>query len=153
MTVQHVLVAVEDSPAGIEAARVAVRMAGASGAELRAVHVLADGVLERALASRPDGTEVRRRRDAGAAAVLQHVAGLAHRAGVPVETVILHGRPAACVLDQARTWPADLVVIGRVGTANVGQPYVGSEVHHVLEFSDVPVLVVPPPSHRHGGER
>jgi len=142
---ERILLAVEDSPAGLAAARAAVYVAASWSAQLRAVHVLVDGVLEGALEQRPGAVEVRGRRDAGAVAVLRHVAGLAERAGVTAETLALSGSPASCILEQARTWPADLVVIGRVGGGRLGQPYVGSEVRHVLEFATVPVLVVPPP--------
>jgi hypothetical protein len=36
-----------------------------------------------------------------------------------------------------------VIVIGRSGGRRSGEPYVGSEVRHVLEFADQPVLVVP----------
>ena len=145
----NILVAVEDSAAGLAAAQVAVRVAADMSARLRAVHVLGDGDVERALrGGAPDAVALHARQEAGAGAVLHHVAALAAAADVPVETVVLRGRPASCILAQARDWPADVIVIGRVGGAKVGQPYVGSEVHHVLEFAEVPVLVVPPPVSR-----
>lgn len=142
---RRILVAVEDSPAGLAAGRTAIEIAADWSGEVRAVHVLSDGIVDVTLGTQGDAADVRARRDAGAWAVLRHVAALAGRAGVPTETLVLHGRPAASILEQAAAWPADCVVIGRVGTARLGRPYVGSVVHHVLEFSEVPVLVVPPP--------
>jgi len=141
---KHILLAVDDSPAGLAAARVAVEAAAAWTGELRAVHVLVDGAVQRALESRGAAAGVRGRRDLGAHAVLQHVADLAERAGVRVETLALEGQPARRILEQAGDWPADLIVLGGAGRGRIGQPYVGAQVQHVLEFAEVPVLVVPP---------
>jgi hypothetical protein len=75
--------------------------------------------------------------------VLRYVAGPAGRAKTPIEAIRLDGEPAPAILEQARVWSADLIVIGRSGSPGPGKrPYVGSETRHVLEFADVPVLVV-----------
>jgi nucleotide-binding universal stress UspA family protein len=84
-------------------------------------------------------------RGASSAALLHHVVALAGRAGVPVETRRLEGHPAARILEAAREWSAGMVVIGRSGRTSSGPHYVGAQTRHVLEFSDVPVLVVPLP--------
>jgi nucleotide-binding universal stress UspA family protein len=74
--------------------------------------------------------------------VLRYVAALAGRAEMPIETKQLDGEPAPAILEQARVWSAGLIVIGRSGSPGAGQPYVGSQIRHVLEFAEVPVLVV-----------
>ncbi len=66
------------------------------------------------------------------------------RAGITVETLALEGQPARRILEQADEWPADLIVLGGAGRGRIGEPYVGAQVQHVLEFAQVPVLVVPP---------
>jgi nucleotide-binding universal stress UspA family protein len=138
----RILLAVDDSPDGLAAARTAITLAASLAAQLRAVHVLVDGDLDRALAAVHAGN-VRARRNLGATAVLDHVARRAAQAGVDAETVSLAGEPARCILDEARTWVADLIVMGRSDFPGTGQPYVGGEVQHVLEFAEQPVLVVP----------
>jgi hypothetical protein len=40
---------------------------------------------------------------------------------------------------------ADTIVVARASERGVGVPYVGVEAQRILEFSDVPVVVVPPP--------
>ena len=62
---------------------------------------------------------------------------------MPVETRRLEGHPAPRILSVAREWGAGLVVIGRSERGSAGPHYVGAQTRHVLEFSDVPVLVVP----------
>lgn len=142
--IARVLVAVEDSATGLQAAAVAVELAARLGASLLAVHVLGDGHVETALrAGRAHGTPVVEDRGAAAAALLHHVVVLARRAGVPVETRRLEGHAASRILEAAREWSAELVVIGRSERSSSGPHYVGAQTRHVLEFSGVPVLVVP----------
>ena len=65
-------------------------------------------------------------------------------AGVAATETQTHGRHAfEAILDAARQWNADLIVMGRSDERGPGRPYVGSQTEHVLEFTEVPVLVVP----------
>jgi nucleotide-binding universal stress UspA family protein len=144
MTDLHrVLVAVADTPASLAAARTAVALAGRLGAELRVVHVVTDGVVSALLAgARPTpGSPAARGSDV--VPVLGHVADLARRAGVAVSTVQHEGDVGRCVLDEARDWGADLIVVGRTTRHGAGDPFIGVEAQRVLEFSERPVLVVP----------
>lgn len=139
---QRILVAVDDSAAGLASARLAVRLATQLGASLRLVHVVADSYVASALrgSGEPGLSE---RRDTAAGGLIRHVEGLARAAGVEAEAIELYGEPAPLILEQARSWPAELIVIGRGAERGVGGPYVGRETRMVLEFADQPVLVVP----------
>ena len=68
---------------------------------------------------------------------------MARDAGAVADTRRIEGEPARGVLDEARAWQATLVVIGRSGRRGAGEPYMGRETRHVLEFAEQPVLVVP----------
>jgi nucleotide-binding universal stress UspA family protein len=142
--ISRLLLAVDDSVDSLAAARAAVELARQPGRVLRAVHVSLDGALDEALrsaSSRP-GAEARRGRSD--AAVLTRVRGLAAAAGVEVDTALLSGDVGRALLDDARAWRADLVVVGKSARSASGAPYVGTVTRHVLEFSEQPVLVVPP---------
>ncbi len=145
--ITRILLAVDDSPAGLSAARTAMSLAAVCGADVRAVTVLRDGPLEAALAEIRPGREsasaLRARRGGGQTDLLRHVVELGRAAGLVPETAALLGEPAPAILDEVRVYRPDVIVIGRSDRRSAGQPYVGSEVRHVLEFSDVPVLVVP----------
>ena len=145
----RILVAINDSPAGLAAARAAIWLATESRATVLAVHVVADEAPGADAAHREVATgqapaqtdaDIRARE---AAAVLDFVAGLAQQAGVPMETRMLPGGPGRVILEQAARWGADVIMLGRSGVRHVGQPFVGSQVLYVLEFADVPVVVVP----------
>jgi nucleotide-binding universal stress UspA family protein len=141
--IKRILLAVDDSPAALAAATLAVDLARALGAELRVLHVVVvDGALTELI--RPFArADVETRRDSAGEALLAHVAQLADAAGVTADPVLMLGEPARCVLDQTRTWPADLVVLGRSHPHGTGAPYIGQETQRVLEFCDRPVLVIP----------
>jgi nucleotide-binding universal stress UspA family protein len=134
--IRHILLAVEDSPGSLRAARLGVELARASGASVRAVTVLPDHELAGRIG---DGA----RRHGAAVGVLAYVASLAAGATVAIETMELDGEPAQRILEQARAWPADLIVVGRCREPGVGRPYVGSQARAILEFAEAPVLVVP----------
>ncbi len=142
----RILVAVDDSPAALAAVRVAVDLAASSGARIRLVHVTGDGELVRALAKLGHDGQLADTRRSAAESLLRHVTAEAHRAGVQADSASLTGAPAALLLGAARDWGADLVVVGRSDVRRVGSAYVGAVTRGVLEFSEIPVLVVPVPA-------
>jgi nucleotide-binding universal stress UspA family protein len=85
------------------------------------------------------------RRARAASAVLTWVTNQAAAAGIGADTQLLGGDAGPAVLDAAHQWHADLVIVGKSARAARGEPYVGTQSRHILEFSDQPVLVVPPP--------
>jgi nucleotide-binding universal stress UspA family protein len=58
------------------------------------------------------------------------------------------GEPFHLILDGARSWPADIIVMAVSGERRVRPNYVGSVTEQVIEFSTCPVLVVPASSER-----
>jgi nucleotide-binding universal stress UspA family protein len=139
--IEHILLAVDDSSDSLAATRLAVSLASALHAELRAVHVLADHELDLALET-ATGRPLGGRRGHHVAAVLARVSSLAEDEGVAVDTQVLSGAVGTAILDAARDWDADLVIIGKSARLAAGEPYVGALTRHVLEFADEPVLVV-----------
>jgi len=145
--ITRILVAVDDSPAGLAASRLAIEAAAAHRATLRVVTVVTDGILELAIAAARPAPGLHERRLTSGLAFLQHVARAAEQAGVPFELRQLEADDVAvAVLDEARAWRADLVVIGRSRRHHPGDPYIGSDARQVLEFAEQPVLVAPPPN-------
>jgi nucleotide-binding universal stress UspA family protein len=139
----RILVAVDDAPAALHAAEVAIGLAAVSGGTLVAITVLQDHALDERIgaASMPVGG----RRVLAANATLRHVQRRAATAGVAADTVQVSGAPAAEILAEVRRCGADTIVVARASERGVGVPYVGVEAQRILEFSEVPVVVVPPP--------
>jgi nucleotide-binding universal stress UspA family protein len=134
----RILLAVNDSPAGLAAARTAIRLAAETRGLVRAIHVTGQFAVDHRNGGPQPADSDRRSR-----AVLAHVEELAAAAGVEFEAATLIGVPARVILEEAASWSADVIILGRSGVRHVGQPFVGSQVLHVIEFADVPVVVVP----------
>ena len=64
------------------------------------------------------------------------------RPGLGVERLILHGRPATAIVDEAREWSADLIVLGNRGHGPFGAMLLGSVSAEVVDHAPCPVLVV-----------
>jgi nucleotide-binding universal stress UspA family protein len=125
--VKRILVAINDSRPALAAATVATELAASQNAQLHFVTV-----------TEPDGDTTD---------VIRHVADLAAREGLtPTSTEADGGDPFEVLLRVAREWHADLIVMGRSDKRRPGVPYVGSQTEHLLEFTHLPVLVVPDPT-------
>jgi nucleotide-binding universal stress UspA family protein len=146
--IERILLAVDDSPDALAAARVGVELAAALGARLHIVHVAVDHQIDAMLQSGTEQPGLAARREMSATSVLTRIADLASMRRVPATTALLQGEVADAVLDEAREWAADLVIVGRSFRSGSGEPYVGALTRHILEFATRPVLVVPP---RRGG--
>jgi nucleotide-binding universal stress UspA family protein len=135
MRIEKMLVAIDDSAPALAGATVAVEIARSLAAEIRFVCVVEPG------------------RDADA--ILRHVAAIAEVEGVraDAQTLFDGSHPYEALLDAAAAWPADLIVMGRSDSGPRGRPHVGSQTEHVLEFTEIPVLVVPEPDARRHGRR
>ena len=145
MMAQRILVSVDDSSESLNAARVAAELARDLGARIRVLTVVEDSVVASEI-ERVAGVESRQRRERGAQGLMEHVRREVCQRGVPEDHVELRmqtGDPFRRILEEARVWPADMVVMAVSDERGVRSPYVGSVTQQVLEFASCPVLVVP----------
>ena len=143
--IKRVLLAVDDSAASLAAARMAAELCAGWGATLHVVTAVSDEPPSSVVASSGVNHGSHEARVREAQALLRYVAQLAARQGVIVETEVVGEQPAVDIVKRCRKSTTDLVVIGRSGRSGFGQPYIGSYARHILEFAEVPVVVVPPP--------
>jgi nucleotide-binding universal stress UspA family protein len=135
---ERVLFAVDDSVESLAAARHAARLAVGWNAAVRVLTAVPDGS--------PDTAAARR---AQAGQLVDHVVRELRAAGIApekVDAVLRVGAAFRCILDEARAWHADLIVMAVSHRTGLRSPYVGSQTEHVLEFTECPVLVVPGPA-------
>lgn len=140
--ISRILLAVDDTPESLAAARVAIEIARGRPTELRVVHVSADHLLDAAIQTASGAPAVAARRASADTAILRRVAALGTAAGVPTETTLLSGDTVPAVLQLVRSWSADLVVVGKSERSANHEPYVGPNARQLLEFCEVPVVVV-----------
>lgn len=142
----HILVPVDGSPTSRNGLAEAILIARANGSTIRLLHVVDE--LSFALGASGfatyTGDLIELLREGGQAIVAEAEAQV-KAAGVPVDSVLrdsLSGRVCDHVLEEARRWPADLIVIGTHGRRGVGRFLLGSDAEQVLRSAVVPVLLV-----------
>ena len=59
-----------------------------------------------------------------------------------VSRVVEMGRPAEVILDAAKAWPADVIVVGSHGLGFWGRTLLGSVSNAIVHHAHCPVLVV-----------
>ncbi len=73
--------------------------------------------------------------------VLQEARPALEAAGLTVEAELLRGRPSAAIVDDARRWGPDLVVVGSRGHGPMETAVLGSVSAAVVDHATCPVLV------------
>ncbi|HEX7043179.1 MAG TPA: universal stress protein [Burkholderiales bacterium] len=138
---KRVLVPVDGSAVSMAGLDEAIRLAK-NGAKLRVLHVV-DGIAfvrnySVFTASAADFREAGRK-------LMEEVMAYVRRKGVKAEPQIienLSGRAADSIIDAAKKWRADLIVMGTHGRRGVNRMVLGSDAEIVIRTSPVPVLLV-----------
>jgi nucleotide-binding universal stress UspA family protein len=142
---ERILVPVDGSPTSARGLAEAVKLARLTGARillLHAVDTAAVAVTPEAGAAVASLYEAMRE---GGEQILAEARETVAKAGVAVESVQLDtvsGRVSDLVIDHARTWRADLIVIGTHGRRGVGRLLLGSDAEQIVRGAPVPVLLV-----------
>jgi len=140
-----ILVPIDGSPTSTAGLVEAIRLAKSEGAALRLVHVLEDFKF---MAGAEDavylGNTVDLLREAGAA-ILAPAAARARESGLAPESVTRETtgeRAAHVIVDEAKQWGADLIVLGTHGRRGVERLIMGSDAEEIVRTTPVPVLLV-----------
>ena len=143
MTFERVLVAVDGSEFSAHAVDVAAGIATALGAQIGLVHVV-DVKLP--------GSETGIPADEQWAILRAEAQGLLDTAASAIPAhphpwkFLRQGTPWKEIVQSAREWPADLIVIGTHGRSGVTRLLFGSTAEGVARHAGRPVLIVPPAS-------
>lgn len=141
----RILVPVDGSSCSLRGLTEALKLAKASQARVKLVHVVDELISEPALAP----TEYHERlvesmRETGKATLAQ-VQAIASNQGTEVDVELLEtigGRASDCVVDAATKWHADLIVMGTHGRRGMSRLTMGSDAELVVRSAPVPVLLV-----------
>jgi nucleotide-binding universal stress UspA family protein len=143
---KRVLVAVDGSSASMEAARLGVQAARLSRGQIKAVYVADTQRLAHlpGYSSFPGIKEklllLMEEEGSSATGSVQH---LAEEEGVPCEKEVRQGDPVQELLRASEEWPADLMVLGKVGHGSLAKAILGSVAENVMRRAKIPVLLVP----------
>ena len=142
---QRILVPVDGSEIAKRGLREAIKVSKALGSTLNLVHIVDDSALalnpETGIAAAPlveDFAE-------GGKEILEEARALAAAEGVTVETTLhenFTGRVADLIVDEARKWGAELIVMGTHASSGIRHAVLGSDAEAVLHGTEIPVLLV-----------
>ncbi len=142
---KHVLVAVDGSDTSNLALQESIKLAKEQQAALRLVHVVDETptymTMDTAFAL---GDFQKAMREAGQK-VLATCAATARNASVEVDTkfiVLQTQRICDAIIEEAKRWPADLIVIGTHGRHGFNHLLLGSVAEGVIRLATSPVLVI-----------
>jgi nucleotide-binding universal stress UspA family protein len=142
---QRILVPVDGSDTAKRGLQEAILLSKALGAQMRLVHIVDDSALalnpETGIAAAPLVADFAE----GGKEILMEARTMAAAQGVDAETALhenFTGRVADLIVDEARKWGADLIVMGTHASGGIRHAVMGSDAEAVLHGAEVPVLLV-----------
>ena len=138
MPFKRILSAVDFSPKSLEGFRIAAELASVHSAALHLLHVI------EALPSGPGEATmefVQKANEAVEQLVGSSKPGLEK---VTLTTEVASGRAFDEIVNRARDWRADLIVLGTKGTTSLEGIFLGGTAEHVIKESPCSVLIVQP---------
>ena len=145
MAYRRILVPVDGSPTSNTGLDEALKLVRSNRARIRLLHIIDDTLAF----SSPDGGGVNYVLDAlrkSGREALERAASRVRRAKLEPEVALVEnfvGRVAEAIVDQARRWRADLIVMGTHGRRGFNRLLIGSSAELVVRSSTIPVLLVP----------
>jgi len=142
---KHILVAVDGSDTSNLALQEAIKLAKEQQAQLRIVHVVEDIPLNIDTEYALDAYQEAMRKTGEA--VLRKAEAVARESGVTPETKLLQietlgHRITNLVVEEAQSWPADLIVLGTHGRRGFNHLLMGSVAEGIVRISPQPVLLI-----------
>jgi nucleotide-binding universal stress UspA family protein len=138
MPFKRILTAVDFSGTSLEAFRVAAEMASAHSVALHLLHVI------EALPSGTGEATMEFVQKANQAVEQLVTSSQPTLEKVTLTTEVASGRAFDEIVNRARDWRADLIVLGTKGTTSLEQIFLGGTAEHVIKEAPCSVLIVRP---------
>jgi nucleotide-binding universal stress UspA family protein len=138
---RRILIAIDGSAASDPAIDVGLDLAETLGAEVMFLH---SAELSRVLIGTPYHGEAQLAEREAARGALEAALRGALRRGIEAEAELVDDSPAEAILELAREWDADLIVVGSHGRGRIGRALLGSVSDEVVARADRAVLVARP---------
>jgi nucleotide-binding universal stress UspA family protein len=144
---KHILVAVDGSDTSNLALRESMKLAKEQQAVLRLVHVVDETPAYMTMDTAYVLADFQKAMREAGQKVLATCAATAREASIEVDTKfvileVLTQRICDAIIDEAKRWPADLIVIGTHGRHGFNHLLLGSVAEGVIRFATKPVLVI-----------
>ncbi len=142
---RRILVPLDGSSTSKLGLKEALRLAKGRNASLCLLHVVDELFVTQVSEGMVVADQIFERLRASGQKILAAGLALARKRGVRARTVLVEamaGPVADAIVRQARTWKADLIVIGTHGRRGARRVVMGSDAEQVLRNAPVPVLMV-----------
>ena len=141
-----VLLAVDESPSAAEAVREVENRFVAADTEVRVLHVVGSFVPPAAAILDADGSvEGVQQNVSDRYQVLVNEIGFRLKAkGIAAEGVVIQGSPGKSIVNEAKEWGADLIVVGAHGLSGLESLVMGNVTRYVVDHAPCSVEVVHP---------
>ncbi|HUW27840.1 MAG TPA: universal stress protein [Sulfuriferula sp.] len=143
---EHILVAVDGSSTSDKALEEAIKLARVHKAALRLVHVVDTAMMDVDNGGLVSMHEVWDALRQGGANLLKKSEVRVQEADVKADTALLETlgvtRVATEIVDAAKKWPADLIVLGTHGRRGFVHLLLGSVAEDVVRMAATPVLLI-----------
>ena len=146
---QRILAPIDGSATSTFGLEEAIKLAKLTGASLRLIHVVDALTITTGLVpSAYYADEVPPRAKEAGVQILEQARIRVEASGVKVDTFLFDSmvaRVSETVIEQAKAWNADLIVIGTHGRRGVVRVLLGSDAEQIIRMAPVPVLLVRAP--------
>jgi nucleotide-binding universal stress UspA family protein len=142
IAMKRILIPADFSPCARNALQIGALIAGTTGAKILLLHILYSPLgLEKLPTKTAEYPEIKEAMSS-ARKLLKKEEDLALLKDIKVETKIEIGTPAQNILSTAKSWKADMIIIGSHGLEESEHLFVGSNAQKVLHGAECPVLSV-----------
>ena len=138
---KKILIPTDGSEHSIRAAEYGIGIAKMVGAQIVAVYVVDQVVLDQIAKITQHEAAQRELKEDGKGYV-DYVVSLAEKEGVSSSSLVREGRPFEQILQVAKESNVDLIVMGTYGRRGTERILIGSVAERVIEYAACPVLVV-----------
>jgi nucleotide-binding universal stress UspA family protein len=143
MSIKKILIAVDDSPYSIKAASTGFALADSLQAMIAVLYVVDKSreIINGDLGITPEQSRLALLKEAEN--VLEQYIKMYNNIGKIIRFTP-EGLPETEILNIAREWEADLIVMGTHGRSGLDHILAGSVAEQVIRHAEIPVLVIPP---------
>jgi nucleotide-binding universal stress UspA family protein len=142
----RILLPVDESPYSEAALNAILTQLKPRGTQVRVLYVIEPMTAYLTAGLVPElvsvSAKIERSREKEAEALIEKMAGTLRKAGFTASISVDTGDPTGVILDHAKEWPADLIVMGSHGLRGLSRLLMGSVSDAVVRHADCSVQVV-----------
>jgi nucleotide-binding universal stress UspA family protein len=141
----NILVPIDGSETSSCGLHEAIQIAKSQGSQIRLLHIVNEFMFDYTNSPGIYPSNVLKALRETGKKVVHDAEAMLREQGIEPQSVMLEtiGGPAAeLILEQAKQWPADLIVMGTHGRRGLARVAMGSDAEEVVRASPVPVLLV-----------